>query len=685
MELPTLLAGPILRRCEPARACIWLATSVEASVVAEVRRGPQQELRSQATMLSTHRAAGDDVLGSAEATAVRLGQRLWVHLAEVRPTAGELPADELLVYDVEVGGRTLGDLGLLDGADGLAYAGLGLPSFFLRRSVPALHLLHGSCRLLHGAGEDAFLAADELLAGVARDISARPALLLLTGDQIYGDDVAGPLVGHLRGLADRLMGAADDASVPDLPPLSEVPVYGRGDLMRERAAFTSPKADNHLGSFGEYAAMYLTAWNGRTWPQDLPAIGDALPGASARQRHRYASDGAALGGTRRSLGAVRRVLANTPTLMVFDDHDVTDDWNLTAGWRDRVRARPAGRRIVANALASFWAFQGWGNQPEAFDAGFREQLSTHLVDGGGAEAYERTLWDYDRWSFVAPTDPPTLVLDTRTQRAFDSPEGAARLVGEHERRRLLRLCEDAGHRPGRPLAVVSAVPVYGLEVTERRQKYLAGKLGPYEIDFEAWHSNLHGTVDLLHLLVEDLRPGWCLLLSGDVHFGMTVEARVGVGERTLPIAQLVASSFKHSGAASRVVLDVLGSGVSATHHRVGWDGPPELDDPSGLKGRVLARAANTDGWDPDSPVFLSPQMARRLGVAEPPRYRESRRYVRPDGHRRSVVVGENNVGLVAVEGARVTHRLLGRRVGETRVFTASVVLDPAGAQGATSA
>jgi len=60
---------------------------------------------------------------------------------------------------------------------------------------------------------------------------------------------------------------------------------------------------------------------------------------------------------------VRRALANVPTYMIFDDHDVTDDWNLTARWRDRVRASPAGRRIVANALAAYWAFQGWGNDP----------------------------------------------------------------------------------------------------------------------------------------------------------------------------------------------------------------------------------------------------------------------------------------------------------------------------------
>jgi len=626
-----------------------------------------------AVRVEVRRAAGGQALVDAEARAVQLGQRLWVHLAEVRPAAGELPTDELLVYDVEVDGRTLADLGLV-GADGLAYAGLELPSLFLRRSVPALNLLHGSCRLLHGGGQDAFLAADERIAATAGDVSARPALLLLTGDQIYGDDVAGPLVLHLRDLADRLVGAGDALSVPDLPSLSQVAPYGRGGLVRERAAFTSPKADNHLCTFGEYAAMYLTAWSEATWPDRLPPVADVLPGASPVRRRRYASQSADLDTSRAALAAVRRVLANTPTLMVFDDHDVTDDWNLTQGWRERVWSRPAGRRIVANALASFWGFQGWGNQPEAFDAAFRDTVSNHLVQGGRGDDYDRTLWSFDRWSFVAPTQPPTLMLDTRTQRAFDSPEGAARLVGPDERSRLVRLCREAGHRPGEPLAVVSAVPVYGLELTERRQKYLAGKLGPYEIDFEQWHSNLAGTVDLLHLLVEDLRPGWCLLLSGDVHFGMTVEARVGVDQRLLPIAQLVASSFKHSGGASRAMLDVLGSAVSATHHKVGWDRPPQLRDPTGLKHRVLVQAANTDTWDTASPVFLTPHRTRDLGITEPPRYRESRRYVRPEGHRRSVVVGENNVGAVTVEADRVTHRLLGRRADGTHTFTATIDL-----------
>jgi hypothetical protein len=81
---------------------------------------------------------------------------------------------------------------LLAGPRAVTLGDLPLPSFFLPARSAALNLLHGSCRLLHGHGEDALVAADELLAERARDLDRRPSALVLTGDQIYGDEVAGP-------------------------------------------------------------------------------------------------------------------------------------------------------------------------------------------------------------------------------------------------------------------------------------------------------------------------------------------------------------------------------------------------------------------------------------------------------------------------------------------------------------
>jgi hypothetical protein len=87
------------------------------------------------------------------------------------------------------------------------------------------------------------VAADELLAERARDLDRRPSAL--TGDQIYGDEVAGPLIGHLTRLGAELLGPGDTTSVPGVPALDRLPVYGRQELSHQ-LGFTSSKAGNHL-------------------------------------------------------------------------------------------------------------------------------------------------------------------------------------------------------------------------------------------------------------------------------------------------------------------------------------------------------------------------------------------------------------------------------------------------------
>src|SRR4029434_4436087 len=109
----------------------------------------------------------------------------------------------------------------------------------------------------------------------------------------------------------------------------------------------------------------------------------------------------------------------------------------------------------------------------------------------------------------------------------------------------------AGVRPPGPPIVVSATPVYGLELQERRQKFLVDKVGPYEIDFEAWHSKLQGLSDFMRLLIEELGLDSCVILSGDVHYGLNVQATFTRDGRCLSIAQLVSSALKHSGTLAR--------------------------------------------------------------------------------------------------------------------------------------
>ncbi len=671
MDLRDVLAGPILRRAEPERVCIWLATSAADDVSAEVF-----------SLQSGHPRR----VGGGGAHRVRLGPSLYVHLVIAVPDTERFPVDELLGYDIEVAGdgppRRLADLHLLSGRRSIAYSGMPLPTFFLRgESTPALHLLHGSCRLLHGKGEDAFPAADDALAATARDLAERPSVMFLTGDQIYGDDVAGPLIGHYTRLGAALLGPDDDDAIPAVPPLSDVPIYGRQDLAGEKACFTSEKASNHLFSLGEFAAAYLVAWDEANWPARFTPAEEAVPEDRAegrelaRLRRKYRSEVGCLQAARRALPAVRRVLANVPVYMICDDHDVTDDWNITAEWRRRMEGSPTGRRVVANALGAYWAFQGWGNDPGEFDDGFVNAVAGGPEAGSTRdESFDDALLSFDRWSYCAPTDPPTIVLDTRTKRSYDSDRGAARLIGTDELTRVKSLVREAGVAPSGPAIFVSPVPVFGLELQERRQKFLEGKLGPYEIDFEEWHSNLKGLTDLMRCLAADIGLTRCLMLSGDVHYGMSVDITFKVGDHELRMAQLVSSSFKHSGALAKHGLHLLGRLARRRHRRIGWEHAPSCEGAANLGERLLRRPVNTDDWG-DSPVFLSPRVAGWLKIDQPPDYEEVRHYAPPQERPSMLIVGEANVGLVSVHHDRVVQRLLGRTgPDQTVTYTSTITM-----------
>jgi hypothetical protein len=671
MELQTLLAGPIVRRVERNRVCLWVATSHALDVAAEVYAIEGPALRR---------------VGVGTAESVKLGERLFVHLVQAHPDGDEFPVDELLGYDLRFttdGGevKTLADFGLLQGPRRVTYGDFPLPTFFIRKEIPELHVMHGSCRLLHGRGEDAMLSADEEIAKTAGDPARRPSALFLTGDQVYADEVAGPMIRHVTALGRELVGDRDEHSVPGAPPLSSLPLYGRAGVIQEQARFTSEKADNHLMSFGEFAAMYLVAWNEANWPARFPTAREAIPAgrraSTARLRSKYGRELTRLERARAALPATRRVLANVPTYMMFDDHDTTDDWNLTQYWRDTVQASRTGRRIVSNALASFWAFQGWGNDPDVFDASFKRGIAEYVAgEGQGEDPFEARLWSFDRWSFRAPTSPPVLVFDTRTQRSYDAPEGAARLIGAAQRDRIASLARESGHQPGDLLIIVSPVPVFGLEVQERRQKYLVDKVGPYEIDFEAWHSNLRGHLDLMHLLIEDLGLGVGVFLSGDVHYGFNARASFTIADKTLSAVQFVSSAQKHSGGLSKQALRLFGHLVSKDHERVGWDQPPSTQCSASVRDKLMFRVPNMDEWNEASPIFLNPRHLGKLKIDEPPRYREIRSYVRVKGADSSTLVGENNIGVVSLNRSRVAHRLLSRQGDRTNVHSAAVEISP---------
>lgn len=434
-----LLAGPVLRRVTATSVSVWVATSQACGVTVEV----------YGSIAMLNRASSAERTGTVAATIVGTGSRLTVqaggalHLAVVTAQIAGVPPDTICSYNVtlEVQGDAvnspgwsgrwdLGGLRLLDLGDpsddyqgGLGYAEGRLPSF---ASPPAdvkdLRLFHGSCFKMHGEGPSIMPAIDDILSDALpaddTDAKHRPHMLLLTGDQIYADDLATALSPYLTVIGANLLATANPETVP-VPSVGDVPVTQasfpagrRQKLIMVTAGMSSDDAPNHLIGFGEWCALYLLSWNGRLdddraegfhglWPQDLAltALEAAQPGANPdllvvlgppdpagaaveslltplfepEAKHVLADlqEKVPLHRPRVQKSGddgdkVRRALANIPVLTICDDHEVTDDWFITSAWRARVLGSTLGRAMIRNALVAYVLFQAWGNTPDAF-------------------------------------------------------------------------------------------------------------------------------------------------------------------------------------------------------------------------------------------------------------------------------------------------------------------------------
>jgi len=63
---------------------------------------------------------------------------------------------------------------------------------------------------------------------------------------------------------------------------------------------------------------------------------------------------------------VRWLLSTVPSVMIFDDHEIIDDWNTSYEWRRDMLALPWWNERISSGLASYWVFQHAGNlDPEA--------------------------------------------------------------------------------------------------------------------------------------------------------------------------------------------------------------------------------------------------------------------------------------------------------------------------------
>jgi len=133
---------------------------------------------------------------------------------------------------------------------------------------------------------------------------------------------------------------------------------------------------------------------------------------------------------------IRWLLSTLSTAMIFDDHDVHDDWNISQAWIEEMRQKDWWNRHILGALASYWVYQHLGNlAPEAH----REDELLKRVKA--AEDAEPILEEFarradretsgTRWSYCRDLGRTRLiVIDSRAGRQLE--EGARSMLDEEE-------------------------------------------------------------------------------------------------------------------------------------------------------------------------------------------------------------------------------------------------------------
>lgn len=548
-----VLAGPLLRHVTTERLVIWLVGSDRLSV------------RLRLTVADQSEAVFDRLLSDNELHRLRFGEHAVLHLIDVALN-GPLPADTRIGYDLGVTPSEAVPVSwIADWAPHLCLAGNRHPDFVVKGRLD--RLLHGSCRRPHHPAADGLARVDAELRQAGDDMSARPALLLMTGDQIYADDVAGPMLRAIHLLIERLglyQEKLAGSVVSDSKALLAIAdtYYHRERLLPAIAGnqplierffggvrkpiFTTSSARNHLISFAEIMAMYLLVWSPVCWRLiDLKA--PSLPDEDAelyRREHkcidRFVSH----------LPGAARALAHLPTYMIFDDHDITDDWNLSALWEATAYEHPFSRRIVGNALIGYLLCQGWGNNPPAFDdimPDVDRLLSRPgrdgFLDSHAQDALIDRLLAFQSWHYTLSTSPRLIVLDTRTRR-WRSEIASSRPSGLMDWEALTEFQQAIMGE--KAVIVVSAAPMFGVKLIEVIQRIFTFVGRPLLVDAENWMAHRGAASVLLNIFGHSRTPDTFVILSGDVHYSFAYD----VGLRYKPggprIWQITSSGIKNA-------------------------------------------------------------------------------------------------------------------------------------------
>lgn len=546
-SLPLIIAGPILRHCDEQHFTLWFVSAKPLSDLSLTLLG----------------ADFSRPLTSDEVHTIKLGEYAYQYLINVTEKA-LLPADIEVKYQLD--DTIFGDV--FAQIEGLCYAekqavdntASPLPSIIVKPTIN--DLLHGSCRQPQHSSEDALVAADTRLQQMS-SLDERPALLMLSGDQVYVDDVAGPMLYAIGQVID-LLGLPDETFISanvnhsgelgyqpedmyqrhiNLLPRTEYPAKtALHNRYVNHAIFTSTAAENHLVSVSEVMALYLLSWSPELWQQI--SIPRDVAGLRSEHLIRWQHEWDNLLVFKAGLSKVRRLMAHLPTYMIFDDHDVTDDWNLTAKWEEAAYGHAFSKRIIGNALIGYTLFQGLGNDPQRMLANlgiplanYFEQLSAQRQDD-----LITTLLKYELWHYTLATSPKLVVLDTRTRR-WRSESNLAKPSGLMDWEALMEFQHELVGQD--KVIIVSPAPMYGVKVIETIQRIATMCGASLMVDAENWMAHPGTANTLLSIFMHRKTPQQFVILSGDVHYSFAYEVGIRFRHGGPQIYQITCSGLKN--------------------------------------------------------------------------------------------------------------------------------------------
>ncbi|WP_053752355.1 alkaline phosphatase D family protein [Streptomyces sp. MMG1533] len=264
---------------------------------------------------------------------------------------------------------------------------------------------------------------------------------------------------------------------------------------------------------------------------------------------------------------VRWLLSTVPSCMIFDDHDVIDDWNTSAAWLEDMRATGWWQERLLSGLMSYWVHQHLGNMsPDELAADPLYAAVRDTPDGTDALRAFAARADEDaasaRWSYRRDFGRVRLLMvDSRAARVLDEERRAMLSPSEAEWLRAQALDAPGSYDH---LLIGTSLPWLLPQLVHDAEAWNAalcrGEKGARwarfgedlrrKADLEHWAAFPESFAALADLIAEvgsgHQAPATVLVLSGDVHHAYVAEPKWRSESPDARVLQLTCSPVHNS-------------------------------------------------------------------------------------------------------------------------------------------